>query len=63
MKTAAKIATIVALLASLQGCAVLEALGLGPKSLVPSLNHCDHVDYERKGQDITIKAKCRVPAG
>ena len=57
--------TIIALtIASLlSGCAILEALGLGPKSMVPSLSHCDKVDYHRSGQDIDIKAKCRVPAG
>lgn len=58
-----KTLTALTIVTLLSGCAVLEALGLGPKSLVPSLSHCDHVDYERKGQDITIKAKCRVPAG
>ena len=57
--------TIIALtIASLlSGCAIMEALGLGPKSLLPSISHCDRVDYQRKGQDIEVKAKCRVPAG
>jgi hypothetical protein len=57
--------TIIALtfVSLLQGCALLTAFGLGPKDLVPSLSHCDKVDYERVGQDIKIKAQCRVPAG
>jgi hypothetical protein len=55
--------TLIALsfLTLLQGCALLGALGIGPKDLVPSLSHCDRVDYERRGQDVDIKAKCRVP--
>ena len=58
-----KMKTLIALslVTLLQGCALLEALGLGPKSLVPSLSHCHEVDYEREGVDINLKAKCRVP--
>lgn len=61
MKTVLKIATFVALLASLQGCAVLGALGIGAKDLAPSLSYCHEVSYQRFGVDIDLKAKCRVP--
>jgi hypothetical protein len=47
----------------LGGCAILSAMGIGPKDLAPSLSHCDRVKYDRKGQDIKIEANCRVPAG
>jgi hypothetical protein len=45
----------------LPGCAVLSAMGLGPKDLAPSLSMCDRVKYDRKGVDIKIEAHCRVP--
>jgi hypothetical protein len=56
--------TLIALsfLTLLQGCALLEMIGINhPSDVAPSLKHCHHVDYERRGVDIDIKAKCRVP--
>lgn len=57
--------TIIALtlVSLLQGCALLGALGIGPTDVLPSLRHCSKVDYERRGLDIDIKAKCQVPVG
>jgi hypothetical protein len=46
----------------LQGCALLEMVGINhPSDVAPSLKHCHQVDYERRGVDVTIKAKCRIP--
>jgi hypothetical protein len=56
--------TLIALsfLTLLQGCALLEMIGINhPADVAPSLKHCHEVDYTRKGVDIIIKAKCRVP--
>ena len=40
----------------LAGCSVVA-------EFVPSMNHCSDVEYERHGQQITIKAKCTAPIG
>ena len=45
----------------LGGCAVLSAMGIGVRDLAPSLNHCDRVQYDRKGLDVKIVAHCKVP--
>lgn len=50
-------------LALLPGCTVLSALGMGPADVLPSLKYCQEVTYIRNGIDMTVAAKCRVPAG
>lgn len=58
-----KMAAIAVLLAALPGCAVLSAMGIGPTDIAPSLKHCQTVKYDRKGLDVKIEARCRVPVG
>lgn len=59
MKTTA----VLLLLTLLPGCAVLSAMGIGPSDVLPSLKYCHEVNYERRGIDMEVTAKCRVPAG
>lgn len=46
------VAAVFAILVMLAGCAQ-----------VPSVQHCEHVRYERTGLDVKIEATCRVPLG
>jgi hypothetical protein len=44
----------------------IVALALGAcsnpivKQAVPSLDHCEHVKYERRGINATIEAECQI---
>jgi hypothetical protein len=45
---------IAVLCLALSGCVPLA------KQFLPSLEHCDEVSYQRKGNDFAVMANCKV---
>lgn len=41
---------------------IIVALLVGCSAL-PSIQHCDDVEYQRKGRDIHFEADCKAPMG
>lgn len=49
-------ALVLMVVASLSGCAWLAGMA-------PSVQHCEKVEYDRDGDKVTIKMKCKMPLG
>lgn len=47
-------------IACLAGCTTVAEQVAGN---TPSLQYCSEVNYERKGADFTVTAKCQLPIG
>lgn len=42
---------------------MLPACGSVPGMVLPSIDACERVSYERSGDDVTIIAECKVDRG
>ncbi len=42
---------------------ILMACSASGCSSLPSMQYCDHVEYQRTGNMMTISAQCRAPVG
>lgn len=42
---------------------VIAAMLLGGCAAVPTMQHCQHVEYVREGNKIKIVAECTAPVG
>lgn len=46
------------------GCSqLMQAFGVTPSDLAPSLKYCQKVQYERQETQIRIMAECTAPVG
>ena len=46
--------TMILIVLALTGCGTISGIA------VPSINACQHVQYERTGQDVKLSAECKL---